>query len=160
MVFFYDQLAVAHNILLIATSTVVVVMVVVFIYICGGIHSSWILWLNSCEQVYMWVLLRSSIAANAYKLVSKCDCSKQRLTIELRVHGKKFNGMPLGKLHLLAAACTPMAAVQVLTGYNLRWWSFLQPLSAFTFWHMWWCEWCACMCWHGAIVTCTGGLFL
>ena len=29
--------AVAHNILLIATSTVVVVMVFVFIYICGGI---------------------------------------------------------------------------------------------------------------------------
>ena len=51
--------------------------------------------------------------------------------IELRVHGKKFNGMPLGKLHLLAAACTPMAAVQVLTGCNLRWWSFLQPLNAF-----------------------------
>ena len=29
--------ALAHNILLIATSTVVVVMVFVFIYICGGI---------------------------------------------------------------------------------------------------------------------------
>ena len=40
---------------------------------------------------------------------------------ELRVHGKKFNGMPLSKLHLLAAACTPMAAVQVLTSCNLRW---------------------------------------
>ena len=30
-------LQLAHNMLLIATSTVVVVMVVVFIYICGGI---------------------------------------------------------------------------------------------------------------------------
>ena len=30
------------------------------------------------------------------------------------MHGKKFNGMPLGKLQLLAAACIPMAAVQVL----------------------------------------------
>ena len=59
--------AVAHNILLIATSTVVV-MVVVLIY-----------WLDSCEQVYMWVLLCSSIAANAYKLVPKCDCSKHCL---------------------------------------------------------------------------------
>ena len=71
--------ALAHSILLIATSTVVVVMVVVFIYICGAWYKSWILWLNSCEQVYMWVLPCSSIAANAYKLVSKCDCSKQRL---------------------------------------------------------------------------------
>ena len=43
--------AVAHNILLVATSTVVV-MVVVFIYCIGG-YSSWILWLDSCEQVYM-----------------------------------------------------------------------------------------------------------
>ena len=67
--------AVAHNILLIATSTVVVVMVV-FIY---WWYSSWILWLDSCEQVYMWVLLWSSMAANAYKSVSKCDCSKHRL---------------------------------------------------------------------------------
>ena len=67
--------AVAHNILLIAASTVVV-MVVVFIY---WWYSSWILWLDSCKQVYMWVLLCSSIAANAYKLVSKCDCSKNRL---------------------------------------------------------------------------------
>ena len=38
----------------------------------------------------------------------------------LRVHGKKFNGMPLGKLQLLAAACIPMAAVQVLTSCNLH----------------------------------------
>ena len=38
--------AVAHNILLIATSTVVVVMVVVFIY---RWYISWILWLDSCE---------------------------------------------------------------------------------------------------------------
>ena len=67
--------AVAHNILLIATSTVVV-MVVVFIY---WWYSSWILWLDSCEQVYMGVLLCSSIAANAYKLVPKCDCSKHHL---------------------------------------------------------------------------------
>ena len=68
--------ALAHNILFIATSTVVVVMVVVFIY---WWYSSWILLLDSCEQVYMWVLLCSSIAANAYKLMSKCDCSKHRL---------------------------------------------------------------------------------
>ena len=68
--------ALAHNILLIAISTVVVMMVVVFIY---WWYSSWILWLDSCEQVYMWVLLCSSIAANAYKLVSKCDCSKECL---------------------------------------------------------------------------------
>ena len=67
--------ALANNILLIATFTVVV-MVVVFIY---WWYSSWILWLDSCEQVYMWVLLCSSIVANAYKLVSKCDCSKERL---------------------------------------------------------------------------------
>ena len=67
---------VAQNILLIATSTVVVVMVVAFIY---WWYNSWILWLDSCEQVYMWELLCSSIAANAYKLVSKCDCSKHRL---------------------------------------------------------------------------------
>ena len=68
--------ALAHNILLIATSTVVVVMALVFIY---WWYSSWILWLDSCEQVYMWVLRCSGIAANAYKLVSKCDCSKERL---------------------------------------------------------------------------------
>ena len=47
------------------------------IYLCGGIVAG--LWLDSCEQVYMWELLSSSIAANAYKLVSKCDCSKHRL---------------------------------------------------------------------------------
>ena len=41
-----------------------------------------------------------------------------------RGYGQKFNGLTLGKIHLLAAACTPMAAVQVLTGCNLRWWSF------------------------------------
>ena len=62
--------AVAHNILLIATSTVVVVMVVVFIY---WWYSSWILWLDSYEQVYMSVLLCSSIAANAYKSHPFCD---------------------------------------------------------------------------------------
>ena len=67
--------AVAHNILLIATCTVVVMAVV---FICWW-YSSWILWLDSCEQVYMWVLLCSSVAANAYKLVSKCDCSKHCL---------------------------------------------------------------------------------
>ena len=53
--------------------------------------------------------------------------------IELRVHGKKFNGMPLGKLHMLAAACTPMAAVQVLTGCNLRWWSFSSAIERIYF---------------------------
>ena len=53
--------------------------------------------------------------------------------IELRVHGKKFNGMPLGKLQLLAAACTPMAAVQVLTGCNLRWWSFSSAIERIYF---------------------------
>ena len=36
-------------------------------------------WIYSCEQVYMWVLLCSSIAANAYKSVLKCDCSKHGL---------------------------------------------------------------------------------
>ena len=61
---------------LIVTSTVVVGMAVVFIY---WWYSSCILWLDSCEQVYMWELLCSSIMANAYKLVSKCDCSKRRL---------------------------------------------------------------------------------
>ena len=49
------------------------------------------------------------------------------------VHGKKFNGMPLGKLHLLAAACIPMAAVQVLTGCNLRWWSFSSAIERIYF---------------------------
>ena len=53
--------------------------------------------------------------------------------IELRVHGKKFNGMPLGKLHLLAAACTPMAEVQVLTSCNLRWWSFSSAIERIYF---------------------------
>ena len=72
--------------------------------------------------------------------------------------GQKFNGMPLWKLHLLAALCTPMAAVQVLSLSNLRWWCFLQPSSAFTLWQMWWFEWCRC--WPGSAVTCTGGLFL
>ena len=67
--------ALAHNILLNATSTVVV-MAVVFTY---WWYSSWILWLDSCEQVYMLVLLCSSIAANTYKLVSICDCSKHHL---------------------------------------------------------------------------------
>ena len=76
------------------------------------------------------------------------------------MHGKKFNGMPLGKLHLLAAACTPMAAVQVLTGCNLRWWSFSSAIERIYFLaHVVGANG-ACMCWPGATVTCTGGLFL
>ena len=50
--------------------------------------------------------------------------------------GQKFNGMLLGKLHLLAAVCTPMVVVQVLTGCNCAGGLFLQPLSAFTFLHI------------------------
>ena len=41
----------------------------------------------------------------------------------------QFNGMPLGKLQVLAAVCTPMAAVQVLTGCNLHWWSFSSTIG-------------------------------
>ena len=71
--------ALAHNMLLIATSTVHGGGDGGCIYLYMWWYSSWILWLNSCEHVYMWVLLCFSIAANAYKLVSKCDCSKGRL---------------------------------------------------------------------------------
>ena len=44
-----------------------------------------------------------------------CRCRERPPPVQVTV----FNGMPLGKLHLLAAACTPMAVVQVLTGCNL-----------------------------------------
>ena len=38
--------------------------------------------------------------------LQQANVSLPRHAIELRVHGKKFNGMPLGKLQLLTAACT------------------------------------------------------
>ena len=58
---------------------------------------------------------------------SKCAqwLKKKTTSARMRVHGKKFNGMPLGKLYLLAAVCTPMVVVQVLTGCIL-------------YWHRWW----------------------
>ena len=71
--------ALAHNMLLIATSTVVVVMVVVFIYICGGIVAGYCGWIVVSKCICGCSSICSSIAANAYKLVSKCDCSKQCL---------------------------------------------------------------------------------
>ena len=40
---------------------------------------------------------------------------------------------PKASLHLLAAACTPMAAVQVLTGCNLRWWSLSSAIERIYF---------------------------
>ena len=40
---------------------------------------------------------------------------------------------PQASLHLLAAACTPMVAVQVLTGCNLRWWSFSSAIERIYF---------------------------
>ena len=72
-------------------------------------------------------------------MVKNVECTLQQANvslpnaIELRVHRKKFNGMPLGKLHLLAAACTPMAAVQFLTGCNLHWWSFSSAIERIYF---------------------------
>ena len=41
--------------------------------------------------------------------------------------------MPLGKLHLLAAVCIPMAVMQVLTGCNLRWLSFSLAIECIYF---------------------------
>ena len=56
--------------------------------------------------------------------------------IELRVHGKKFNGIPLGKLHLfclLQRALQWRWCMQVLTAVTCAGGLFLRPLSAFTF---------------------------
>ena len=64
------------------------------------------------------------------------ECTLQQANVSLPKgmplnwgYGQKFNGMPLGKLHLLAAVCNSMAAVQVLTSCNLRWWSFSSAIE-------------------------------
>ena len=76
------------------------------------------------RRILRTALSGAGVAIGMHNAASKCKLAFGH-AIELRVYmGQKFNGMPLCKLHLLAALCTPMAAVQVLTLSNLRWWCF------------------------------------